>query len=133
MKLMKAILSIFFLTIFVGSTNGFQLYTHYCGDLLANISITNQSHCGDDDDGCETEQKMDCCEDHAHFIQLDVDLQTPKVLQANFDLPILSVEKFADFEVKESNSDSFSFNYNPPLLYYKIPIYKKLSRLTFYG
>jgi len=136
MKLMKPILSIFLLSISIGSTGGFQLYAHYCGDFLAGIRILNENAiedcCGVEEESCSAEQEMNCCAEETHFIQMDVDLLSPKVIETNFDLPILSLLYFTNLELEESSSN-LQLNYTSPLLHYKTPIYKKLSRFTLYG
>ncbi len=139
MKTLRPILTVLLLTFFVGSISGFQLYAHYCGDLLAELSLMVSNHCEDETTHCETEEAMECCleeqdcDDEAYFVQLDIDLQTPKVLEFSFDLEALNVEHVLEIPVDKIVEESDVHNYVSPPLNYKVPIYKSLSRLTFYG
>lgn len=136
MKALKSLFTLFLLFSFLSSTLGIQVYKHYCGDFLAEISVYIQSNpCADEggEDACSKGKEMSCCDDETEFYQLDVDLI--KQSQEQQKLEFTALQHVQIFESSEDLMEQeWDLNYlsRPPPLS-KVPIYKKLQRYTYYG
>ena len=121
---------------FLSSTTGINVYKHYCGDFLAEISFFVKSNpCADEsgEDTCSAGKEMDCCEDESEFYQLDTQLikQTStyedlelRPIQVQLVHSVLTVPKQRDIEISL---------YEPPPLIYNNPLYQEFQQLIFYG
>ncbi len=112
------------------------MFKHYCGDYLAEVSVYVQSNpCADEggEDVCSKGKKKSCCDDETEFYQLKIDLikHSQKDQLSNFlmvEEVLLSDQQTA---YKQLKFEAFLQARPPPLN--KIPLYKKLKRLVYYG
>ena len=115
---------------------GINVYKHFCGDLLEDVSFfVKSSPCADEggEDACSAGKEMDCCEDQTEFYQLDAQLIKQSNDQEDFKLlPIeiqLSYYSLTDLELIEYTVELDDFP--PPK--YSNPLYQQFHRLVFYG
>jgi hypothetical protein len=136
-KLLRSTIAISLLFAFLSSTVGIQLYKHYCGDYLAAVSLFHKSSCGEvesEEESCKMQKEKSCCEDEFHYLQLDTEL-------ANHIYQGLSFEQIAI--AKTLFNDTFDLSlfiegleieiHKDPPERHKLPLYKRLNRLTYYG
>jgi len=121
---------------FLSSTTGINVYKHYCGDFLAEISFFVKSNpCADEngEESCSADKGMDCCEDESEFYQLDTQLikqtntyedlvLTP--IQVQLVHPAVTIPKEEKIEISL---------YEPPPLKYDNLLYNQFQQLVFYG
>ncbi len=136
MKRVQALLSLLLLFGFLSSTMGINVYKHFCGDLLEDVSFFVKSNpCADEggEDACNAGKEMDCCKDQTEFYQLDVQLIKQSNNQEDFSVAPIEIElislSLSDLEV---NEQTFGFDELPPPKYNN-PLYRQFQRLLFYG
>lgn len=136
MLIFRKILVFSLLLAFLSSTIGIQVYKHYCGDYLAAISLFHESSCGDqeEEESCKMQSEKNCCEDDFQLFQVDTDLASQSTQKLSkekqFLIAVLAVQLF---KLDLSSDEFIVFNYEPPPEQHKVPIYKRLMRLTYYG
>lgn len=136
MIILRKIFALVFLLTFLSSTAGIQVYKHYCGDYLAAISLFHESSCGDqeEEESCKMQSEKSCCEDEFQFLQIDTDLLSQSTQKLSQEKQLLiAVLAVHVFKLEQLNDDLIVSNYEPPPERQKIPIYKRLMRLTYYG
>lgn len=136
MKLIRNIFSITLLLAFLSNTIGIQVYKHYCGDYLAAISLFHESSCGDqeEEESCKMQSEKNCCEDDFQFFKVDTDLANQSTQKLSQEKQFLNaVLAYHLFKLELSSDEFVVFNYEPPPEQHKVPIYKRLMRLTYYG
>lgn len=136
-KIFKHILSLTLAFTFFLSVSGINVYKHYCGDFLEEVSVYIQSNpCADEggEDACSKDKETDCCDDEVEFLQLDIDLVQAQSQKVEFSNNQLTLVLFAAIPMaKESSNQMESISERAPPNFHKIPIYKRLSRYTLYG
>lgn len=138
MKKLSRIFSFIILLSFLSAVLGVQVYKHYCGDFLAEVSLYFQSNpCADEggEEACSKGKVDSCCDDEFQYLQLDVDLQKTNIQRLDFDelasnsiLPLVS-KLIVHLESKEHENVEFE---EPPELN-QAPLYRLFNRYTLYG
>jgi len=135
-KKLQSLLSLLLLFGFLSSTTGINVYKHYCGDFLAEVSFFVKSDpCADEggEDACSAGKEMDCCEDQTEFYQLDTQLIKQSNKQEGIGLISVEIQLknsiFSDLMVIEGEDEPDELP--PPK--YRNPLYKQFQRLLFYG
>ena len=136
MKVLKPLFTFTLLLAFLGSTLGIQVYKHYCGDFLEEVSLYIPSNpCADEggEDACSKGKKTSCCDDETEYYQLEVDLIKNSNNQKDFKLfPIKEYSIINKLIEVEGEKEIVTLLSKPPPLS-PIPIYKNLQRLVYYG
>lgn len=136
MKLIRKTLSIVLLAAFLSSTLGIQVYKHYCGNLLADISFFHKSSCCEAEQGesCPLKKEVNSCEDEFQFIQLDTELTNHSVQSIRFEqLAVVQTLFNFTFNLNLSTEVLDVETYKQPPERSKTPLYKRFNRLTLYG
>lgn len=138
MKKLKYIFSFILLLSFLSSVLGVQVYKHYCGDFLAEVSLYFQSNpCADEggEEACSKGKKESCCDDEFQYLQLDVDLQKTNIQRPNFDqLALKSIHPLVSKLIVDTplNEDEALVFEHPPERN-QLPLYRLFNRYTLYG
>ena len=136
MNRIKSFISVSLIIAFIGSIVGIQVYKHYCGNLLEDVSIYFQSNpCQDEggEDACSKGKADSCCDDETEFYQLKIDLIKHTENNKIQNYFVLAQPIFGDPSlIIERNSEVKLFQARPPPDK-KVPIYKRLLRFTYYG
>lgn len=134
--MLKSLFTLSLLTAFLASTLGIQVYKHYCGDYLAEISVYVQSNpCADEggEDACSKGKTKSCCDDETEYYQLKIDLiKASQKDQLSKFIPSESLLLSDYLYAKEQSKELLVQNVRPPPEN-KIPLYKELQRLLYYG
>ena len=137
MNFLKQIISFSLAFIFFLSVSGINVYKHYCGNLLEEISVYIQSNpCADEggEDACSKGKASSCCDDDVEFYQLDITLHSSTSKDIKFQKIQSVIKLFAKVPFKNIQDVEGNIRKEraPPNLSFP-PIYKRLSRYTFYG
>ena len=119
------------------SVSGINVYKHYCGDFLANISFyISADPCSPNDmeESCSKEKEKSYCDDEFEFHHLDITLNFHKLNQVDFALSSFNLISTATFDVEPKiiTLQSNSIRQKPPNLN-TLPLYKRFKQFTFYG
>lgn len=136
-KILKHIISLLLALILFVSVSGVNVYKHYCGDFIREISIYIQSNpCSDEggEDVCSMGKKASCCDDEVEYHQLDITLQQGQIQKIEFDINHQIVELFAQLPLTTKSESQLDFRIErPPPDLVKIPLFKTLNQYLFYG
>jgi len=135
--MLKQLFSLILITSFLSSVLGVQVYKHYCGDFLADVSLYIQSNpCADERgvDKCTKGEMKSCCDDEFQYIQLDINLQKTDIKRPSFNhIAFIQILTYI-IETKLINlSNQFEPKLIEPPEKKVTPLYKLLHRYTFYG
>ena len=136
MKVLKTFLTFSLVLAFLGSTLGVQVYKHYCGDFLAEVSLYMQTaSCAVEggEEACSKDKSTSCCDDETEFYQLTIDLIKHQQVEQNFSYFPVSVILIAKHFIISDDKESLLVLLAKPPPIDGIPLYKKLQRLTYYG
>ncbi len=137
MKLLKGILSIGLLTAFLSSVLGVQVYKHYCGSFLAEVSVFIQSNPCADENGEESCSKMaesSCCDDEVQLMQLDVDFQKTNSQRIQFNqLAFIPLTFISNSFKEELHEDFLILNFEDPPDIKELPLFKLYKHFKLYG
>ena len=116
---MKLFGTISLILIFLVSTFGVTINTHYCGGHIAESTILINAGCS-----CgNMEMPSNCCSSETEFVQLDIDYYS-SVVESAIDLPDISFlhKDLIEVEIYSNKQTSKYLNYKPPLIELDIPI-----------
>ena len=136
MKKLQSILSLVLLLGFLSSTTGINVYKHYCGDFLAEISFFVKSNpCADEngEESCSASKETDFCEDESEFYQLDTQLIKESYGYQKIELTPFQLELVSELFIVAESASVETEIYVPPPLINKEPLYQKNQQLVFYG
>ncbi|MFT6165902.1 MAG: hypothetical protein ACJAV5_000759 [Vicingaceae bacterium] len=136
MKKLQSFLSLLLLFGFLSSTTGINVYKHYCGDFLAEISFFVKSNpCADEsgEDTCSVGKEMDCCEDESEFYQLDTQLIKQSSTYEGLELSPSQIHLFHSVLTIPKQREIEISLYEPPPLLYNNHLYQEFHQLIFYG
>ena len=138
MNRIRQLFSFVVLLSFLSSVLGVQVYKHYCGGFLAEVSLYFQSNpCADEsgEESCSKGKKESCCDDEFQYLQLDVDLHKTNIERLNFDqLAFKSIHPLVSnlfFKVEFNNEEKIEFEEPPERNL--APLYRLFHRYTLYG
>ena len=121
---------------FLSSTTGINVYKHYCGEFLAEVSFFVKSNpCADEsgEDTCSASKEMDCCEDETEFYQLDTQLIKQSNAYEGLELGPIQVQLIQSTLTVLEESETLISLYEPPPPRYNNPLYQQFQQLIFYG
>lgn len=130
-RLMRQVISIFFLSLYLMVSSGVMVNFHLCGNMISELALFMDAH------GCcpPDAEKMDngCCSDESIYVAFDEDQHIQKFESKKIVHPLGSsfVSSFFQFEEIEYKSVSVKTANAPPILNSKI--YLQLSRLKVFG
>lgn len=137
MKILKHIISLSLALVLFVSVSGINVYKHYCGDFLEEVSVYIQSNpCADEggEDVCSMGKETSCCDDEIEFHQLDITLQQNQVEKIEFNVNQQIVELFTEIpSANELDLELRSESERAPPDLFKEPLFKTLNQYLFYG
>lgn len=135
MKTIFYYISVFIIgVVFLLSTSGFTVYSHYCSvngssfSIVASGSMSDCESCGIEEEpsenSCCSEKKQclpvqsddDCCTDQNYFVKIDIDVNIPSD-NSNKEINITSpieISLIEDYNNQVNITDVISENYNLP-------------------
>ena len=93
MKTLKTILALVLVLNLSLSAVGIQVYKHYCGSYLADLSLFIPNNpCAEEEgeDACNINLEDDCCDDEAATYALDIDFTIQNALHLSPQIAVLS-------------------------------------------
>lgn len=136
MKKLHSLFSLLLLFGFLSSITGVNVYKHYCGDFLADVSFFVKSNpCADEDgnDTCSADKEMDCCEDKTEFYQLETKLFKQQSSSEEFILEPLPIERIVSIVPPANLEETKLEKEIAPPPKYQNPLYQEFQQLIFYG
>ena len=136
MERLKSLISLLLLFGFLSSVTGINVYKHYCGDFLADISFFIKSNpCADEngEDSCSVGKDVSCCEDETEFYQLDTELFKQQSSTEKYEMQPVEVELRYVLAVTQELEKKTHQELDPPPPKYQNPLYQQFQQLIFYG
>ena len=142
---MKKFVAIPLLLLYLVAISGTMLQLHFCGSQLSSWKVNDEAAsccCGDDSRSPVSEGKMNlskdkCCSDKVITLKIAQDQNTAYNVWQQLSavtLAVLPVYSFTSAAAIPATAPEPAYRANaPPGRWQDIPLYKLLSRFTYYG